>query len=486
MLEKIKVTKSTQLGNGNFSSGNFSSSNLPKEAFSNLPPQNLDAEESTLGSLMLDSNAIVRIADFLKPRDFYKRANGMIYNSVLNLYQRGEPLDLVSLSNDLKTKGILENIGGMAYLTSLVNRVPTPTNIQNYAKIVQRKRILRDLITVSYDISRLGYEESEDVEILLDKAEQKIFSLSSEFLNQEFEPLKSALEGAYERIEKLHQGGDALRGLATGFTKLDNMLGGLQNSDLIILAARPSLGKTSLCLDIARFAATNLNVPVGIFSLEMSTEQIVDRFIAAQANLDLWKLRSGKLSYEGEFNDFQRIADALDTLAKAPIYIEDSATISVLQMRSMARRLQADKGLGLIVIDYLQLIDPGMSSDSIVTQITHISRSLKGMAKELNIPVLALSQLSRAVEHRSGPKIPKLADLRESGSLEQDADVVMFIYREDRDLESTERKGIADIIIAKHRNGPVGKVELKFIAERASFGNLSSEESGEERIDWEN
>jgi len=473
------------MNNAPFGNTSMSGGILPKEVYSNLPPQNLDAEESTLGSLMLDNNAIVKIADFLKPRDFYKKANGMIYNSILDLYQRGEPLDLVSLSNNLKTKGILETIGGMGYLTSLVNRVPTPTNIQNYAKIVQRKRILRDLITVSYDISRLGYEETEEVEILLDKAEQKIFSLSSEFLNQEFTQLKSALEGAYERIEKLHQNGDTLRGLSTGFVNLDNILGGLQKSDLIILAARPSLGKTSLCLDIARFAATSLNVPVGIFSLEMSTEQIVDRFIAAQAKVDLWKLRSGKLSYDGEFNDFQRVADALDSLAKAPIYIEDSATITVLQMRSMARRLQAEKGLGLIIVDYLQLIDPGTDSDSLVTQITHISRSLKGMAKELNIPVLALSQLSRAVEHRSGLKIPKLADLRESGSLEQDADVVLFIYREDRDLESTERKNIADIVVAKHRNGPIGKAELKFNADRASFENLAKEESMGDGIDWE-
>lgn len=458
---------------------------LKETSIPNLPPQNIEAEESTLGSLMMDGKAIIRVADFLKPKDFYKRTNAVIYESMLDLYERQEPIDLISLSNDLKGKNFLETVGGMAYLTSLVNRVPTPTNVYNYAKIVQRKRILRDLISVSFDISKMGYEGegNEDIEVLLDKAEQKIFSVSSEFLSQDFTHVKSILEGAYDRIEKLHQGDGTLRGVPTGFTALDNILAGLQKSDVIILAARPSLGKTSLALDISRHVAAKTNIPVGIFSLEMSSEQIVDRLIAAEANIDLWKLRTGRLSYDGEFNDFERIADALDSLSKAPLYIEDAATISVLQMRAMARRLQAEKGLGLIVVDYIQLIDSQNPYDNMVSQVTQISRGLKAMAKELNVPVLALSQLSRAVEHRGGQRIPRLADLRESGSLEQDADMVLFIYREDRDIENTDRKNIADIIIAKHRNGPVGKVELRFNPDRASFENLAKEEgieAGEE------
>jgi replicative DNA helicase len=317
----------------------------------------------------------------------------------------------------------------------------------------------------------MGYNESEDVDILLDKAEQRIFGITQKSLTQNFIPVKATLEEAFERIDRLAKHGGESRGLPTGFLDLDNILAGFQKSDLIILASRPSMGKSSLALNIATNIAINKKIPVGVFSLEMSQDQVVDRLIAAQANVDLWRLRTGKLSSDGEDNDFSRIQKGLGVLAEAPIYIDDAASSNILQMRAMARRLQADKGLGLIVVDYLQLMEPRNANESMVSQVTEISRSLKNLARELNVPVLALSQLSRAVEQRS-PQIPRLADLRESGSLEQDADVVLFIYREDRYNTDTSRKNIADIIIAKHRNGPVGKVELYFDEGRVSFRNL--------------
>jgi len=330
---------------------------------------------------------------------------------------------------------------------------------------------LRDLIEASYEIGILGYDETEDTDLLLDQAEKKIFSIAQKSLSQNFIPVKETLEDAFERIDKLskHQGG--LRGLPTGFTALDNILAGLQKSDLIILASRPGLGKSALAANIAANITISQKVPVGIFSLEMSKDQVVDRLISSLSGVDLWRLRTGRLSGEGDENDFSRIQDALGILSEAPIYIDDAASSNILQMRAMARRLQADKGLGLIIVDYLQLMEPRNPSDQIVKQVTEISRSLKGLARELNIPVLALSQLSRAVEQRS-PQRPRLADLRESGSLEQDSDVVLFIYREDRYRPETPRKNIADIIIAKHRNGPVGSIELYFDERIVSFRNL--------------
>jgi replicative DNA helicase len=440
-----------------------------------LPPQNIDAEKSLLGSLLLDKNAIVKVIDFLQDKDFYKQNHQHIYRAVSALFEKGEPIDLLAVASKLKENNLLETIGGNAYLSDLINTVPTASHVLNYAKIVQRKRVLRELIEASQEINNLGWQEQEDVDEVLDKAEQKIFSIAQKNLGQRFLPVKDALEGAFERIDNLskHKGG--IRGVATGFGALDNMLAGLQKSDFVILAARPSIGKSALAVNVASNIAIREKIPVGIFSLEMSTDQVVDRLLASIANVDLWRLRTGRLSSEGEDNDFERIQQAMGTLSEAPIYIDDAASPNVLQMRAMARRLQAEHGLGLIIIDYLQLVEPRTSSPNLVQQISEISRSLKGLAKELNIPVLALSQLSRAVEHRT-PQIPKLADLRESGSLEQDADVVMFIYREDRYNEETSRKNIADIIVAKHRNGPVGKVELYFDDQRVSFRNLEKEE----------
>ena len=443
-----------------------------------LPPQNIDAEKSLLGSLMLDKNAVVKVVDFLQPRDFYKGIHQEIYFAMQNLFERTEPIDLLSVSARLKEGGKLEEIGGNSYLTELINEVPTATHVLSYAKIVQKKRILRDLIEASYEIGLMGYRETEDVDELLDQAEKKIFGIAQKSLTQRFFPVRDILGEAFERIDNLSKRDGALRGLPTGFADLGNMLAGLQKSDLIILAARPSMGKSALAMDIAKSIAGKIKVPVGIFSLEMAKDQIVDRLISSQSGVNLWNIRTGKLSSSGDDNDFTKIQEALGELSEAPIYIDDAATSNILQMRAMARRLQADKGLGLLIIDYLQLMEPRNSNAGEVQQVTEISRSLKSLARELEVPVLALSQLSRAVESRI-PPIPRLADLRQSGSLEQDADVVLFIYRE-KERGTVSPVNIAEIIIAKHRNGPTGSVKLYFDDKRVTFRNLDKIRQEEE------
>lgn len=436
-----------------------------------LPPASPEAELSVLGSLLLDPEAISRVADVLSPTDFYRKNHQTIYKAVLKLFEKGEPVDVLSVSSRLGESDELETVGGTSYLTTLVNAVPTSTHVVHYANIVRKKKILRDLIDASYEISQLGWKESEDVEQILDQAEKRIFAISQKSLRQEFLGLKSALEDAFDRIDHLHRGDGALRGVPTGFSALDNILAGLQSSDLIVLAARPSLGKTTLALDIARSVAKHGHA-VGIFSLEMSKEQVVDRLLASEAGINLWKLRTGRLSMDGENSDLARIQEAMGTLAELPIFIDDAASATALQMRTMARRLKSEQGLGLIVVDYLQLMEGhNGGADSRVQQISEISRSLKQLARELNVPVLAISQLSRAVESRPG-NVPKLSDLRESGSIEQDADVVMFIYREDKVKENTERKNVAEILIEKHRNGPTGRVELYFDEQRVTFRSI--------------
>lgn len=448
----------------------------PKVDPSYLPPHNEEAEQHVLGSLLMDKEAMLKIVDFLQPRDFYNRNHQVIYDAMLELYQKSEPIDILSVSNKLKELGVSKEIGGSSYLTTLVNSVSSAGYIVNHARMIQKKRILRDIISASYDIAEMSHNETNDVDMLLDNIEQKIFSISQESLKQEFSPLKDSLTEAWERIETRSKG-DVPRGVPTGFKKLDNHLAGLQASDLIILAARPSLGKTSLALAIAKNAALKHDVPVGIFSLEMSKEQVVDRMISAESNVDLWRLRTGNFETGGEYNDFARIRDSLDKLSKAKIFIDDAAAPDVLQMKTMARRLQAEHGLGLIIIDYLQLIKPRGNSDNPVQQITEISRSLKGLAKELNVPVIALSQLSRAVEQRPS-KVPRLSDLRDSGSIEQDADLVLFIYREEERDNPNKKTNQAQIIIAKHRNGPVGAVDLYFDDQRATFSDLADDYEG--------
>ncbi len=435
-----------------------------------LPPQSIETEKSLLGSVLLDKEAIAKVADFLDEHSFYSRSHQIIFDHILRLYERREPIDVLTVSNILEESGELQNVGGASYLSSLVNSTPTSAHITHYGRIVERKKILRDLIDAAHTIMGLGHQEDNDIENILDQAEQKLFSVSQKSIQQNFTSIGKTLQDAFDRIDKLHKGDGSLRGQTTGFVDIDTMTAGLQRSNLIILAARPSFGKTSLALDIARNAGRE--VPVGVFSLEMSKDEIVDRLISAEANVNLWKMRTGRLSSEGDNNDFEKIAAALDSLAQSKLFIEDTSGLTVLQMRAMARRLQAEHGLGLLIIDYLQLMNSKRDYDSPVQQITEISRGLKGLARELNIPVLALSQLSRAVENRPDQR-PRLSDLRDSGSIEQDADLVMFIHREDKVKKDSEKKNIAEILIAKHRNGPTGQVELYFDEDYASFKNLA-------------
>jgi len=435
-----------------------------------LPPQDIEAEKSVLGALMLDKDAIIKVADVITSADFYTPNHSKIFEAIFELFEKGEPIDILSVSKKLKDRNELIEIGGSAYLTELINLVPTAAHISYYAKIVSQKKVLRDLIHASSEITERVFDTSEDPEDLLDDVEQKIFSISQKSRPQNFVPIKDELKAAYERIEKLHQGERGLRGISTGFDDLDNYLSGFQRSDLIILGSRPSLGKTAFCLDIARSAAVKNKLPVGIFSLEMSRDQVIDRIIAAEAQVPLWKLRTGRLSDD---IDFEMIREALDRLSQTPIFIDDTPSANIIQIRSMARRLQAEHGLGLLIVDYLQLIQPRTNTDNMVQAMTEVSRGLKGLAKELQVPVLAAAQLSRAVEQRE-IKIPRLSDLRESGSIEQDADVVMFIYRKDKDKfeSSNEEENTAEIIIAKHRNGPLATVHLKFDQEKVSFRTI--------------
>ncbi len=440
-----------------------------------LPPQNTEAEQCLLGCLMLDKDAIVKVVDSIKSEDFYKGSHQDIYQVMAELYERSDPIDILSVSARLKERNRLEDVGGSAYLTSLINSVPTATHISNYAKIVRQKKILRDLISASEEIGLSAFDESEEVDILLDRAEKTVFGIGQRSLTQAFLPIREILSDTFERLDELSKYAGKMRGVPTGFTELDKILGGLQKSDLVILAARPSMGKTSLALDIARNVAVLQNQPVGLFSLEMSKDQLADRLLASTANINLWNLRNGRLASD----DYSRLQHAMGSLSDAPLYIDDAGSVNILQIRAMARRLQANKGLSLIVIDYLQLMDPMNKFQSAVQQVTENSRALKMLAKELNVPVLVLSQLSRAVESRV-PQIPRLADLRESGAIEQDADVVMMIYREDKYNENSLSKNIAKVLIEKHRNGPTGGIDLYFDENRVSFRNLDKGEySGE-------
>ncbi|MFZ2975118.1 MAG: replicative DNA helicase [Candidatus Moraniibacteriota bacterium] len=437
-----------------------------------IPPQNIEAERSVLGALMLDKDAVIKIANLVRLGDFYRDDHNIIYEAMMELYEQREPIDVLSLSNRLEEKKQLDKIGGSSYLTELVNSVPSSSNIAHYAKVVQKKSTLRKLIITASEIVELGYREDEDVEKILDSAEQKLFGVSQKYIKQDFVPIKSILEAAFNRIDELHKGDHKLRGVPTGYPDMDNILAGFQKSDLVILAARPSIGKTTLALDLARQIAVKEKVPVGIFSLEMGADQLIDRMLSAQSGVDLWRLRTGRLKTGEGDDDFQRIGEAMGTLSEAPIYIDDAGSANVMEMRTMARRLQSEHNVGLIIIDYLQLMEGrNGGGDNRVNEISEISRALKQLARELNIPVIALSQLSRAVESRS-PQIPKLSDLRESGSIEQDADVVMFLYREDREKPDTPNKNIVEVHIAKHRNGPVGRFSLYFQENSTTFKSL--------------
>ncbi len=431
-----------------------------------VPPQNLESERAFLGSLLLRPEAIYEVMDVVKSEAFYAEKHRITFESIMELFSRHEPVDMLTLSGRLKEKEQLERVGGAAYLAELVNSVPSAANIAHYADIIHRKYMLRNLIRAAERVGEMGYNEAEELDHLLDQAEKEIFGVTSLTSAQKYVNLKETLDEAWERLDRLHKSGDELRGVRTGFAELDLKLAGFQKSDLIILAARPSMGKTSLALDIVRQTALAHQTATCVFSLEMSSQQLVDRMLAAEARVDSWKLRTGKISSDEEFG---QISEALARLSKAPIFIDDAPGNTILKMRSTARRVKAEHGLGLIVVDYLQLMAPGKHSESLVQQVTEISRSLKNLARELDLPVLALSQLSRAVEQRGGK--PRLSDLRDSGSIEQDADVVMFIHREQND-DGGGKKQTAEILIEKHRNGPTGKVELYFDDRKTTFLSL--------------
>lgn len=437
-----------------------------------LPPQHIEAEQSVLGGILIDPNALANVADILEPEDFYKQEHRNIYEAMLELARDRHAVDLVTLSGRLREKALLDKVGGMSYLTELVDRVPTSSHVLHYANLVHKKRVLRDLIGASYEISALGWEEDRNLDELLDEAEQKLFRVSQKTGAATLVHIKHDLKAAWDRIELLHSGERRLRGVPTGFAPLDDILAGLQKANLIVLAARPSFGKTALALDIARYVAVVEKIPVAIFSLEMSRAEVVDRLIAAQAPVNLWHLRTGRLAKES----FGLISEALDRLARAHIFIEDTPSQTILQIRAMARRMQAEQPLGLLVVDYLQLITPFKETDNVVQQVTEISRGLKSLARELDIPVLAVSQLSRAVEARPD-KRPQLSDLRESGSIEQDADVVMLIHQPNRNKTTGPEEHLCEIIIAKHRNGPIGVRKLYFNKEFVTFVPLSDEDA---------
>jgi replicative DNA helicase len=459
---------------GPFASADGFSNNghVAEKLVDKLPPQNIDAERSLLGALLIDSDALNRVVDILRTEDFYQRNHQLIFDAVMSLFEAREGIDVLSVSGRLKDMKVLDQVGGSGYLASLANEVSTSAHVQTYARIVRDKRILRHLIDAAHKIIELGNREDDQVETLLDEAERVLFAVSQTSVSQTFGDLATELELAIERIQNID--GGELRGLPTGHTRLDQMLGGLQKSDLIILAARPSVGKTALAIDIARRVA-NRKVPVGIFSMEMSMDQVVDRFIASQARTSLWKLRTGKLSHDGEDNDFLRITSGISELKDMPIYIDDAQGLNVLQMRAMARRLKADKDLGLIVVDYLQLMSSFRRYDSQVQTVTEISRGLKGLAKELQVPVVALSQLSRAPDQRGGDR-PRLSDLRDSGSIEQDADVVMFIHRDDKiNMQRAQEAGTvnqAQLMVSKHRNGPTGDIDFYINPETLEFSEI--------------
>jgi replicative DNA helicase len=429
-----------------------------------LPPQNIEAEEAVLGALLIDPDAIIRISTLLKPGDFYREKNGWIYAAALALHERHEPIDFLTLCDELERKGLLDEVGGPAYLTGLIGAVPTSIHIEHYATIVHRAATRRQLIQAAGQIAALAYKEEEDLDEVVDRAEQVLFAVSSARLSRSVVPLRSAVSDYYDRVEFLNRHPGRMIGLPTGFPRLDLILGGMQRSDMLVLAARPSMGKTSLALNIAHTAAKRFGQRVLLFSLEMSREQVVERLMSAGAGIDSQRLRRGEIA-DDEWCRFMSTSSSLSELA---FFIDDTPAISILEMRTKARRLHAEVGLDLIVVDYLQLMRAEGRHENRQSEVSAISRGIKALARELNIPILALSQLSRGVEARSD-KRPILSDLRESGSIEQDADVVLLIYRDEVYNENTERRGIADILVAKHRHGPTGSVPLLFRAQTASF-----------------
>lgn len=440
-----------------------------------LPPQNIDAEASLLGSILIDTDALVRIADKIAADDFYDEKHRYIYEAVIQLYEKHSPIDVLTLADQLNSNGTLDAIGGSSYLAELTNFVPTASHVEQYADIVSQKSLRRKLIKAAQDITGLGYNEGTALQELIEDAEARLFEVSQKHIKQDITSLETILSESFDRLDELHKDKGKIRGVPTGYKDMDNILAGLQRSDLFILAARPSMGKTALALNLAHNVAVQAKQPVLIFSLEMSKEQLVDRMLAMESGVDAWALRTGNLTDA----DFEKIGQAMGTLSEAEIYIDDTPGITVSELRTKARREAHMHDLGLIIVDYLQLMSGGNKfggEGNRVQEISEISRGLKGVARELNVPLMALSQLSRSVESRS-PQIPQLADLRESGSIEQDADVVAFIYREDYYNPESDRRNITDIFIKKHRNGPVGAVELYFDRDKQLFRSIDTKHS---------
>ncbi|PIV00884.1 replicative DNA helicase [Candidatus Shapirobacteria bacterium CG03_land_8_20_14_0_80_39_12] len=423
-----------------------------------VPPHSQEAETSIIGAILIDKDAIIAVAEFLRPEHFYNENHGAIFKAVLDLYEERSPIDIVTVGDKLKKNRALSKVGGSAFLVELANSVPTASNAEKYGQIVKDLYIKRQLISAASRIADTAFDEGNSADQAIDKTEMEVFSLSQKHLKQSFMPIKDALAESFDRLDELHKMAGGLRGVPTGFRDLDNMLAGLQPSNMIILAARPGVGKTALSLNIARAVAVDYKMPVGIFSVEMSKEELTDRLLTRQSEIDAWKLKTGKLEEE----DFTRFSEAMGILADAPLYVDDTPGISVLEMRTKARRLQVEKGLQLLIIDYLQLVR-GRNLENRVQEVSEISMGIKNLARELKIPIIAVSQLSRAVEIRGGQR-PRLADLRESGGLEQDADVVMFLFKEDE--ENPEN---VTLEIAKHRNGPTGAIKLRFVPSRVSF-----------------
>jgi replicative DNA helicase len=430
-----------------------------------IPPHDLEAERSVLGAILIDSGAINLVAEFLKQEHFYKRENQLIYSAMLTLFEKQQPIDVVTIQDELKKNDALKQIGGKNYLSDLINTVPTSAYIEQYARIVKNQFVKRKLIELSSRMVEKSFEEKGDVKELLDQAEVEIFSLSQAHLHRDFIQLKEVLAESFERLEEFVKRGTHLRGVPTGFPDLDNKLAGMQDSNLLILAARPGIGKTTLALNMALQVATKYKTAVGYFSLEMSKEELVDRLLVGQADIDAWRLKTGRLSDD----DYKKLTEAMGELSEAPIFIDDTPGASILEMRTKARKLKMEKNIKFLIVDYLQLVDAGRRFDSRVNEVTFVSQNLKNLARELKIPVLAISQLSRAVEQR-GSRKPQLADLRESGAIEQDADVVMFLYLEQESEDILDQnKKLIKLYIAKHRNGPTGEMDLMFRGDRVKF-----------------
>ena len=437
-----------------------------------VPPHDDAAEQSVLGAILIDKDAMIDVAEFLRPAHFYKESHGLIFSAILELYESHEPIDIVTVTAQLKKNGSLKDAGGASAISDLLNAVPTSAHAQRYARIIREHFTKRQLVAAAAQITELAFREEGSAQQIVDRAEQEIFAISQASMRRDFIPIKDALASSFDRLDELHKRAGGLRGVPTGFSELDNKLAGMQDSNLLILAARPGTGKTAMVLNIAQYVAVKEKIPVGIFSLEMSKEELVDRLLVSQADIDAWKLKTGRLTDD----DFTRLSEAMGELAEAPIYIDDTPGINILEMRTKARRLQVEHGVKFLIVDYLQLVDSGRRFDNRVQEVSVVSQSLKNLARELRIPVLACSQLSRAVESR-GTRVPELSDLRESGSIEQDADVVMFLYRQEGDQTTWGAQIPTKLRIAKHRNGPLGEVDLIFRGDRIRFYSVDKKQS---------